>query len=258
MSFPAILQSEWTKIRTVPSTVWTLASALVVTVGLSALLCGFVDSTFEDMPKEQQLTFDPTMASFAGMTLGQAAVIVFGVLVVGTEYSTGMIRTSLAAVPRRGSFLAGKLTAATALALIVGMVTSFASFFIGQSLLGEHSIAIGEPNVLRAVVGAGLYMAVLALFSMGMTMILRSSMLALGILLPLFFLISPILSSVDATKKVAEYLPNQAGSQIMQTVQITMDGSEPPYGPWGGFAIMVAWALAAVVGGFLVLKNRDA
>ncbi|MGW5345481.1 ABC transporter permease subunit [Streptomyces sp. NPDC004050] len=258
MSFPAVLQSEWTKIRTVASTIWTLASALVVTVGMGALLCMFLNSTFEDMPKEQQLTFDPTMASFAGMTLGQAAVIVFGVLVVGTEYSTGMIRTSLAAVPRRGSFLIGKLTAATALALVVGLLTSFVSFFVGQALLGEHSIALGEPNVLRAVVGAGLYMAVLALFSMGMTMILRSSMLALGVLLPFFFLVSPILSSVEATQKVADYFPNVAGGAIMQTVQTALDGKEPPYGPWGGFAIMVAWAVAAVVGGFLVLKNRDA
>ncbi|MEV4190852.1 ABC transporter permease subunit [Streptomyces toxytricini] len=258
MSFPAVLRSEWTKIRTVASTVWTLAAASVVTVGMSALLCVFLNSQFETLPKEQQLAFDPTASSFAGMSLGQAAVIVFGVLVVGTEYSTGMIRTSLAAVPRRGSFLAGKLLVATALALAVGLVTSFVSFFTGQALLGEHSIGIGEPNVLRAVFGAGLYMAVIALFAMGLTMVLRSSMLALGILLPFVFLLSPILGSVDATQKVAYFFPNVAGSRIMQTVPAVLDGSEPPYGPWGGFGIMAAWAALAVVAGYAVLRKRDA
>ncbi|MET9884343.1 ABC transporter permease subunit [Streptomyces sp. NPDC006430] len=257
-SFPAVLRSEWTKIRTVASTSWTLVAALVVTVGVSAGLCAVFNATFQDMPKEQQLTFDPTLASFAGMTLGQLAMIVFGVLVVGTEYSSGMIRTSLAAVPRRGSFLAGKLIVATGLALIVGLVTSFLSFFLGQAILGDRSIGIDEPNVLRAVVGAGLYMAVIALFSMGVATILRSSMLSLGILMPFFFLVSTILGAVSATRKVAQYFPDQAGSKIMQVVPGAMDSGETPYGPWGGFAIMALWALAAVLGGYLVLKKRDA
>ncbi|MET9960916.1 ABC transporter permease subunit [Streptomyces sp. NPDC006326] len=258
MSFPAVLRSEWTKIRTVASTTWTLVAALVVTVGVSAGLCAVVNATFTDMPQEQQLTFDPTLASFAGMTLGQLAMIVFGVLVVGTEYSSGMIRTSLAAVPRRAQFLFGKLLVATALALVVGLVTSFLSFFLGQAILGDHSIGIDEPNVLRAVVGAGLYMAMIALFSMGVATVLRSSMLALGILMPFFFLVSTILGAVSATRKVAQYFPDQAGSKIMQTVPGAMDSAEAPYGPWGGFGIMALWVLAAVLGGYLVLRKRDA
>ncbi len=258
MSFPAVLKSEWTKIRTVASTIWTLVSALVVTVGVSAGLCAVLNASFENMPQEQRVTFDPTLASFAGMTLGQLAMIVFGVLVVGTEYSSGMIRTSLAAVPRRGSFLAGKLIVATALALGVGLVTSFLSFFLGQAVLGEHSIGIGEHDVLRAVIGAGLYMAMIALFSMGVATLLRSSMLSLGILMPFFFLISNILGAVDATRKVAQYFPDQAGSKIMQVVPGAMDSASAPYGPWGGFGIMALWSLAAVLGGYLVLKKRDA
>ncbi|MER7464849.1 ABC transporter permease [Streptomyces sp. NPDC097981] len=257
-SFPAVLRSEWTKIRTVASTTWTLVAALVVTVGVSAGLCAVFNATFQDMPKEQQLTFDPTLASFAGMTLGQLAMIVFGVLVVGTEYSSGMIRTSLAAVPRRASFLAGKLTVATGLALVVGLVTSFLSFFLGQAILGDRSIGIGEPNVLRAVIGAGLYMAMIALFSMGVATILRSSMLSLGILMPFFFLVSTILGAVSATRKVAQYFPDQAGSKIMQVVPGAMDSAEAPYGPWGGFGIMALWVVAVVLGGYLVLKKRDA
>ncbi|MFE9844499.1 ABC transporter permease subunit [Streptomyces goshikiensis] len=257
-SFPAVLSSEWTKIRTVASTTWTLVAALVVTVGISAGLCALFNATFTDMPKEQQLTFDPTLASFAGMTLGQLAMIIFGVLVVGTEYSTGMIRTSLAAVPRRGQLLLGKLTVATALALVVGLATSFLSFFLGQAILGDRSIGIDEPGVLRAVVGAGLYMALIALFSMGVATMLRSSVLAICILIPFFLLISNILNGVSATRKVAQYLPDQAGSKIMQVVPGAMDSGETPYGPWGGLGIMVLWVLASVLGGYLVLKKRDA
>ncbi|MFD3538798.1 ABC transporter permease subunit [Streptomyces sp. NPDC058662] len=258
MSFPAVLKSEWTKIRTVASTTWTLVSALVVTVGISAALCAFFNAAFNDMPAEQQATFDPTLASFAGMSLGQLAMIVFGVLVVGTEYSSGMIRTSLAAVPKRASLLFGKLIVATGLALVVGLATSFLSFFLGQAILGDRSIGIGEDNVLRAVIGAGLYMALIALFSMGVTAMLRSSMLALGILMPFFFLVSNILGAVSATRKVAQYFPDQAGAKIMQVVPGAMDSAETPYGPWGGFGIMALWALAAVLGGYIVLKKRDA
>ncbi|MFI5983231.1 ABC transporter permease [Streptomyces sp. NPDC051555] len=257
-SFPAVLQSEWTKIRTVSSTIWTLIAALVVTVGVSAGLCAVFNATFKDMDQAQQLTFDPTVASFAGMTLGQLAMIVFGVLVVGSEYSTGMIRTSLAAVPGRANFLLAKLTAATGLALIVGLATSFLSFFLGQAILGSHSIGIGEAGVLRAVIGAGLYMTLTALFSMGVATILRSSMLSLGILMPFFFLVSPILGAVSATRKVAQYFPDQAGSKVMQVVPGGMDSAAAPYGPWGGFGIMALWVLAVVLGGYFVLKHRDA
>ncbi|MFD3805088.1 ABC transporter permease [Streptomyces sp. NPDC058619] len=257
-SFPAVLKSEWTKIRTVASTVWTLVAALVVTVGLSAALCSFINASFKDMPPEQQLTFDPTVASFAGMTLGQLAMIVFGVLVVGSEYSSGMIRTSLAAVPRRASFFFGKLTVATALALIVGLATSFLSFFLGQAILGERSIGLGEDNVLRAVIGAGLYMAMIALFSMGTAALLRSSVLAICILIPFFLLISNILGGVEATRKVARFFPDQAGAKIMQVVPGAMDSGTTPYGPWGGFGIMALWTAAVVLGGYLVLKKRDA
>ncbi|WP_424215393.1 ABC transporter permease [Streptomyces sp. BI20] len=257
-SLSAVLRSEWTKIRTVSATVWTLASAFVVTVAVSALLCWFLNSSFAQLPPEQQATFDPTAGSFAGMSLGQLAMIAFGVLVVGSEYSSGMIRTSLAAVPRRGALLFGKLTVATALALAVGLLTSFLSFFLGQAILGDRSTGLGDEGVLRAVIGAGLYMALIALFSMGVATMLRSSMLALGVLMPLFFLVSPILTSVSATRKVAQWLPDAAGGRVMQVVDGAMGGAETPYGPWGGLGIMALWALAAVAGGWLVLAKRDA
>jgi ABC-2 type transport system permease protein len=252
----AVLQSEWTKIRSVRSTVWTLALAFLVTVGLSAVICTVINATFDNQSRQDQVTFDPTQASFFSMTLGQLALIVFGVLVMSSEYSTGMIRTSLAAVPQRGAFYAAKVAVAGLLALAVAMLTSFIAFFLGQALLGSHRASIGDPGVLRAVVGAGLYMTLLVLFCVGTAGMLRSPMLGLGILMPFFFLVSPILSAVPKVDSVAEYFPDQAGRKIMETVA-TSDTSSS-YGPWGGLLIMAVWVVVALIGGYAVLKKRDA
>lgn len=256
MAATQVVRSEWTKIRSVASTVWTLSLAVVVTIALGMLIAALSNSEFDNMSERDRLSFDPTYISFAGMNLGQLALIVFGVLVVSNEYSTGMIRTSLAAVPRRGTFLAGKIAVATGLALVVGLATSFVTFFLGQAMLGGLRAEIGDPGVLRAVIGGGLYMALIAMFSMGVATMLRSPMLSLGILMPFFFLISNILGNVSATEKIGRYLPDQAGSKVMQVVTPVDD--ETPYGPWGGLGIMVLWVIAALVGGYLTLRKRDA
>lgn len=251
-----VVRSEWTKIRSVASTVWTLSLAVVVTLALGMLIAALSKNEFDKMSRGDQLSFDPTFISFAGMGLGQLAMIVFGVLVVSNEYSTGMIRTSLAAVPQRATFLFSKIAVAAGLCLVVGLVTSFVTFFLGQAMLGSHRAEIGDPGVLRAVIGGGLYMTLIAVFSMGVATMLRSPMLSLGILMPFFFLISNILGNVSATKKIGRYLPDQAGSKIMQVV--TPIDDDTPYGPWGGLAIMVLWVVAAVAGGYVLLKKRDA
>ncbi|MFC9858928.1 MULTISPECIES: ABC transporter permease subunit [unclassified Streptomyces] len=257
-SVTAVLTSEWTKIRTVSSTTWTLISAFVVTVAMGAALCALMNSQFDDLSDAERATFDPTFVSFSGMILGQLAMVVFGVLVVGTEYSSGMIRTSLAAVPQRATFLFSKIAVAGVLALVVGLATSFISFFLGQALLGDHRTDIGADNVLRAVFGGGIYMGLIAIFSMGVAAMLRSSMLSLGILMPFFFLVSQILSAVPGAKSVARYFPDQAGSKIMQVVPDAMNSDPAPYGPWGGLGILLAWVAAAVIGGYVVLRKRDA
>jgi ABC-2 type transport system permease protein len=251
-----VVRSEWTKIRSVASTVWTLSLAVVVTIALGMLISALSKSEFDNMSRNDRLSFDPTYISFAGMSLGQLAMIVFGVLVVSNEYSTGMIRTSLAAVPQRATFLVSKIAVATGLALAVGLVTSFVTFFLGQAMLGEHKASIGDSGVLRAVIGGGIYMTLIAMFSMGVAAMLRSPMLSLGILMPFFFLISNILGNVSATKKIGRFLPDQAGSKIMQVV--TPIDDDTPYGPWGGLGIMALWVLAALAGGYVLLKKRDA
>ncbi|SER31530.1 ABC-2 type transport system permease protein [Streptomyces sp. yr375] len=256
MAATQVIRSEWTKIRSVASTMWTLSLAVVVTIALGMLISALSRHEFDHMSRGDRLSFDPTFISFAGMTLGQLAMIVFGVLVVSNEYSTGMIRTSLAAVPQRGAFLFSKIAVAAGLCLAVGLVTSFVTFFLGQAMLGSHRASIGDSGVLRAVVGGGLYMTLIAVFSMGMATMLRSPMLSLGILMPFFFLISNILGNVSATKKIGRYLPDQAGSRIMQVV--TPINDDTPYGPWGGLAIMALWVVAALAAGYVLLKRRDA
>ncbi|WP_369391884.1 ABC transporter permease [Streptomyces sp. CG1] len=255
MTAVQVIRSEWTKIRSVASTVWTLSLAVVVTIALGMLISAFSRSQLDSMPVQDRPAFDPTYVSFAGMSLGQLAMIVFGVLVVSNEYSTGMIRVSLAAVPQRATFLFSKIAVATGLALVVGLCTSFAAFFLGQAVLGPHHARIGDPGVLRAVLGGGLYMTLIAMFSMGVAAMLRSPMLSLGILMPFFFLISSVLGGVDATKKIGRFLPDQAGSRIMQVVPRADD---VPYGPWGGLGIMVLWVIAALAGGYVLLRRRDA
>ncbi|MFI9774556.1 ABC transporter permease subunit [Streptomyces sp. NPDC051956] len=256
MATTQVLRSEWTKIRSVASTVWTLGLAAVLTIALGVLISILSRNEFKNMDLKERLSFDPTFISFAGMSLGQLAMIVFGVLVVSNEYSTGMIRTSLAAVPQRGTFLFSKVAVATVLAFVVGLATSFIAFFLGQAVLGEYRAQISDPGVLRAVIGGGLYMTLIAVFSMGVASMLRSPMLSLGILMPFFFLISNILGNVSATKKIGRYLPDQAGSKIMQVV--TPIDDDTPYGPWGGLGIMVIWVVLALIFGYVLLKKRDA
>ncbi|AEW96571.1 MULTISPECIES: ABC transporter permease [Streptomycetaceae] len=252
---PAVLRSEWTKLRSVRSTAWTLSLAALITVGLGLLLSWLTNRQFDHMTPRERLTFDPTYTSFAGMTIGQLLMIVFGVLVVSAEYSTGMIRTSLAAVPQRGVLLGCKVAVATGLAVAVGMVTAFAAFFAGQAVLGAHHTTIGEPGVLRAVVGGGLYLTLITVFAMGVAAMLRGPLLSLAILMPFFFLISGVLGVVGATRKVARYLPDQAGQKVMM---VLASHDDRPYGPWTGLGIMALWVVAALAGGYLTLRRRDA
>ncbi|WP_280687993.1 ABC transporter permease subunit [Kitasatospora sp. GAS204B] len=253
-SFPAILRSEWTKIRTVRSTVWTLVLVFLVTAALGALLSLLTKNNFADFRKNATTPFDATATSLSGIALGEIAMIVFGVLAIGNEYSSGMIRVSLAAVPQRGTLLTGKALVIGVLALLVSLLTAFVTFFLGQALLGDHRTTLGSPHVLRAVFGAAIFLTMLCLFSAGVTAMLHNQTLALGILVPFFFLLSPILSAVPKVKNVAHYFPDYAGRQMLTV----FPEANTPYGWVGGFLVCGAWTLAALLGGAAVLKGRDA
>lgn len=258
-SVRAALAAEWTKIRTVRSTVWTLLLTFLLSVGLSSMIGrGFRDS-FDNLPREQRATFDPLFATFYSLTLGQLALVVFGVLLVSAEYSSGTIHASLVAMPRRGLFYAGKVLAGTLPALGVSLVTVAATFFAAQAALGPHRTSLGADGVPLAVVGACLYLTCICVFSTGVATMLRSSTRSLAILLPLLFLGSQGLGNVPRLKTVTQYLPDQAGMVLMHLVGPPDDPRfGRAYGPWGALAILALWTAAALLGGYLVLRRRDA
>ena len=250
----AAASAEWTKIRTVRGPRWALLAGFLATVVLGVVVCFFINRDFQSVVSSDKGPFEPVRTSFGGLVLGQLAMVVLGVTVIGGEYASGMMRLSLAAVPRRGVFYAAKAAVLAAVTLVLGLVTAGTAFFVGQAVLGSHGVSIGDPGVLRAVLGGAVYLALIALVSLGVATVLRRQTLALGILIPLFFLVSGILQAIPGVSAVTQYLPDQAGQRFLQIHHQSKDA----YGPWTGLLIAVLWAVAALLGGWLVLRRRDA
>lgn len=252
--------AEWTKLRTLRSSHWALSSAFVVSVGLGVLAGRSFNSGWERLPADQRNGFDPTAVGFYGVALGQLAVVVFGVLAVGTEYGGyggGTIRASLAAVPRRGLFYGAKVLAVATATLPVCLLTAFAAFFAAQAALGPHGTGLGGEGALRATLGAAVYLALMSLFAVGVTTVLRGSARAMAILLPLLFLGSQGLGNAPGLRAVSRYLPDQAGIAMLQTGGRGVLLRDP-LSPTAGLAVLLCWTAAALVGGYLVLRRRDA
>jgi ABC-2 type transport system permease protein len=255
----AAVAAELIKIRTVRSTAWTLLVTFVLCVGLALPLGLALNHGFDRMDPAARANFDPVSAGFYTLTLGQLALVVFGVLLVSTEHTSGMIRASLAAVPRRGVFYAAKVLAASLPVAAFSMVTVFATFLTAQYALGPHGTSLGERGVLRAVVFAGVYLTLMCVLAMGVAAMLRSTALSLGIMIPLLFLDSQGLGNVPRVRTVAQFLPDQVGQVMTQVVRpdesfITYH----PFGAWTALAVLVLWTAAALVGGYAVLAHRDA
>jgi ABC-type transport system involved in multi-copper enzyme maturation permease subunit len=255
--FRHVLTAELTKIRTVRSTKW----ALLLTLGISACL-GYAVSLslrvgFPRLPPQQRRDFDPLFATFYSLSIGQLALVAFGVTVTGSEYSTGAIVTSLTTVPRRGLFYAGKIAAGLLAAAGTAVVTVTVTFFAAQQALGTHRTWSGAPGTLQAALGACLYLTLICALAMGVAAILRSQAMALVIMMPLLFLDSQGLGNVPGLQKVIDYLPDQAGAVVVHLSGTSGGRFSRPFGPWTGMAIMAAWTTAALIGGYLVLARTD-
>lgn len=252
----AAVAFEWTKIRTLRSTVWTLALFSVSSVGIAFLFGYVMRGEYADMGQAARESFDPVASGFSGLKLGMIAIVVFAVLAVCSEYSTGTIASSLTAVPRRGVLYTAKMLTGTLTAFAVSVVVVIVSFFAAQLALGSSAgVSVTDDGVLRAMLGAVLYMTLICAFSMGIASVLRSSALTMGILVPLFFMISTILNSIPGVQKVAQFLPDVAGGLMLR--------SKPPQGDtvltaWSGLAVLVAWVVVAVTAGYLAMRRRDA
>jgi ABC-2 type transport system permease protein len=257
----AALHAEWTKLRTVASNGWLLAGVVVVTVALSATAaaartCGPSAGCHPDL----------TRLTLTGVGLGQAVVAAAAVLAVSGEYATGMIRVTLAAVPRRGVVFGAKAALVTGLTLAAGTVAVSGSLLAGRLILPGHGFtpAHGYPDlslatgpVLRAAAGSVLYLALIGLLSLGVATAVREAAVAVGVVLGLLYLF-PILGLVGGTaawhRHLEQVAPMTAGLQIQASTGLR----SLPISPWAGLAVLAAWAAAALLAGALVLRLRDA
>ena len=263
IGFGNLLLAEWTKLRSVRSTYWTLFAMIVITIGISALLSWGRIQDYASQPAVVQahealrIRSRATEFSMFGLILGQLVIAVLGALTITSEYSTGMIRTSLTVMPRRGTVYAAKAVVFTAVALAAGLVTSFGSYFIGQAIFATQHLnsTIGQPGVLRAVVGGGLFLAVCGLLSYGIGALLRSTAGAITAsvaLLFVAFVLSGFLPSSWAVH-VDKWIPFNAGGAIWENLSGTS-----MFSPWVGFGVFCAYAAIAVVAGGILFRTRDA
>lgn len=254
------LHAEWTKLRTSPGTIWTLLALVVLTVSFGAMAAAAVTCP------EVGCNEDPAKISLTGIELGQAVVVILAALAVGGEYSTGMVRVTFAALPRRSVVMAAKALVVSGPVAVASVIAVLVSVFIGRMLLpgngftAEHgygALSLGDGPVLRAAIGSVLYLVLIGLLSLGVAAVVRDSAAAMGIVLGLLYLF-PIVSAVvgdpDWYKHLQQIGPMTAGL----TVQATVDLAGQVLAPWAGLGVLAAWAAGALGLGGLVLRLRDA
>jgi hypothetical protein len=254
-----VLTAEWTKIRSVRSTYWTLLSVVAFTIGLSAIICAVYVAQYDNLTVKDKVGFDAASLSLTGGVLAQLAIAVLGVLVITSEYASGMIRATFAAVPQRLTVLAAKATVFSAVTIAVTTSACFIAFFIGQAILSAKDIgvSIGAPNALRTVVGTGLYLAVLGLLALGLGTLIRKTAGAITAIVGILFVL-PVLSqllpsSMDAIQK---YLPNNAGQAIITGGSTS--GGDATLSPWLGLGVFFLYAVVTLGAAAFTLVHRDA
>jgi len=261
LGFGRLLVAEWTKIRSVQSTVWSLLAFVVVAVGFSALIASVIShdwNTPGNHPNHARLLVDPTAVIFgAGLGLGQLAICVLGAIVITSEYSSGTIRASLLAVPARIPVLAAKALVFAAIDFVVSAITVFAVFFITTAILRSHiSITLSQPGVTRAVIGAILYLAVLGLFALAIGGLIRHTAGAIAIVIATVIVVPPLVGLIPGTiaNHVHGYLPTVAGQLIGQTSQQPGD----VLSGWQGFGVFCLWTAVLLAACGWLLMRRDA
>lgn len=255
----AALAAELTKIFTLRWALWTLLSALALNVGLGALVALSFRNALSGPPTEGTRNFDPLFAAFFSLTIGQLALVVFGVLTVGSEYSSGTIRAALAAVPRRGRFYLAKVLATALPVVVVAVGSAVVTFLTTQAVLGPYGVTPTAEGAPTAIIGAVVHLTLLSLFALGVAAMLRSSVRAMAVLLPVLFLGSMGLGNIPKVRTVTQFLPDQVGWVIMHLAGPPDDPRwARDYGPWTGLGILALWTAAALLGGYLVLRRRDA
>ncbi|MDF6022450.1 ABC transporter permease [Streptomyces sp. JH34] len=245
MSMTAVLRSEWIKVRSVRSVSLSLMAVFAATLAVTVLASATVGQS-----EAANADYEPLFSAFYALNFGQIAAISFGATAMSSEFVNGALRISLSAVPRRGLLYAAKVSVIGGLTLAVGLITSFATFLVGQMFMGEYAIGLGDPGALRAAFGGGVYLALIALFAAGLTMLLRSAVAVLSTLIPFLLIVSFVVG--DIAGDVARYLPDRAGQLVLHQ---NPDGN---LGPWTGLTVTAAWAAVALLAGWWSLRTRDA
>ncbi|MFG2427111.1 ABC transporter permease [Streptomyces sp. NPDC048590] len=240
-----LVRSEWIKIRSVRAVTGSLAAIFVGTLTATVAVFATVGQSDASGPD-----FEPVFSAFYALNFAQVAAINFGATALASEYANGSLGIWLAAVPRRSLLYGAKMSVIGALALLVGLITSFATFLVGQSFMGDHAIGLGHPGALRAAVGGGVHLALMALAAAGLTAVLRNAAVVLGLLIPVLLVASFVLG--DVAGNAAQYLPFQAGQLVLH------ESPQGVMGPWAGLAVAAVWSAAALTAGWWCMKRRDA
>lgn len=257
VSLRGLLRSEWTKLRTLRSTMWTLGSTAFIGVAASAIATGVTRAHWATESAANRAAFDPVEVSLMGVYLGGTLLLgILGILVVSGEYATGTIRATLAAEPRRPLVLAAKVLVFGALTLVVAEVIAFAGFLVGQALLtapARHA-TLGSPGALRAVAGIGLFLCVSGLLALGIAVMVRHTAGAISVYV-FVLLVLPI---------IVEALPNPLQQQIerllpVETGSAMINNPGPDaFGPWTGFCILCGYTALILAISTVLLVRRDA
>jgi ABC-2 type transport system permease protein len=254
------LHAEWTKVRTISGPAWLLLGVAALTVGVGAAAVGATHC-----PAGMQCTVDPTKLSLTGIQAGQAAVAILAVLTICNEYSTGMIRVTLAAMPRRELVFAAKAILVTGLVLVAAALAVLGAVLAGHLILPAHGfttargfhIALSYGPTVRAAVGSVLYLGLIALLSLGIAAMVRDSAVSIGAVLGLLYVFPIILAFVTNTTwqhRLERWTPTNAGLTIEDTTGL----HSLAISPWDGLGVLAIWAGAALLAGGLALRFRDA
>jgi ABC-2 type transport system permease protein len=252
------LRAEWTKLRTVSTTAWLLLGTIVLTVALGAVVAHAVSYSAGGRQ-------DVTKLSLTGVYIGQAIIAILAVQAISAEYSCGMIRVTLVAIPRRPVVLGAKATVLGALVVAAGAVAMLGSVIAGRLILpasgfttahGYAPLSLGHGATLRAAGGTVLYLALIALFSLGVAAAVREAAVAIGLVLGLLYVfpIAALIGGSHLQRHLEQIAPMTAGLAIQDTLNLR----HVPIGPWAGLGVLAAWAAAALLAGGLLLKWRDA
>jgi ABC-type transport system involved in multi-copper enzyme maturation permease subunit len=253
-----VLRAEWTKLRTLRSTRWSLLAGFVAMAGLGMLVAAVQMSRWTQLEPHERATYNSLDPAVGGWHLAQLAIGVLGVLIVTGEYSTGMIRSSLMAVPRRLPVLWAKLGVFAAVTFALMLIASFISFFGVQAIVTSHhqQHALGDPGALRVVIGTALFLTVLGVMSAGLGALVRNTAGGIALFVALLFVLPGITAILPSSisDAITPYLPLNAGTTVATVV------FEDPHhlSPWGGFALFCGYAVLAVLAGAISLARRDA